>query len=55
MLDVLPRGPAQVEADHVAVGLHSGSDGVEQGVFVGGEGGVTVFEMMRKKLPGHAV
>ena len=29
VLDVLPRGPAQTQADHPVVGLHPGGDGAE--------------------------
>ena len=36
VLDVLPRGPAQTQADHPVVGLHPRSDGAECAVVAGG-------------------
>ena len=42
VLDVLPRGPAQVEADYIVVGLHPRSDGAESGVVDGGDAGDAV-------------
>lgn len=50
VLDVLPRGFEEVEADHVVVGLHSGGDGVEQGVLIGKGSGGKVYRLMRKRL-----
>ena len=37
VLDVLPGGLAQVEADYVVVGLHPRGDGAESGVVDGGD------------------
>ena len=36
VLDVLPRRPAQAQADHPVVGLHPRSDGAECAVVAGG-------------------
>ena len=44
VLDVLPRGFAEVEADYVVVGLHQGSDGAESGVVDGGDAGDAVCQ-----------
>ena len=42
VLDVLPGGSEEVEADYVVVGLHQGSDGAEPGVVDGGDAGDAV-------------
>lgn len=39
VLDVLPGGFAQVEADYLVVGLHQGGDGAESGVADGRDAG----------------
>ena len=45
VLDVLPGGFEEVEADYVVVGLHSGSDGAESGVVNGADAGDQVCEV----------
>ena len=42
ILDVLPRGLAQVEADYGVVGLRTGSDGDESGRVIGQNAGAPV-------------
>lgn len=42
VLDVLPGGSEEVEADYVVVGLHPGGDGAEPGVIDGRDAGDAV-------------
>ena len=48
VLDVLPGGSEEVEADYVVVGLHQGGDGAESGAVDGGDQGDQV-----RGLKGH--
>ena len=43
VLDVLPGGFEEAEADYAVVGLHQGSDGAERGVVDGDDEGDEVF------------
>ena len=56
VLDVLPGGFEEVEADYVVVGLHPGSDGAESGVVDGGDAGDQVCRLnVGAGLPAIAV
>jgi hypothetical protein len=49
VLDVLPRGPAQAQADHPVVGLHPRGDRAEWPVVAGADAGVAVYGLSVRK------
>ena len=51
VLNVLPGGPVQVEADYVVVGLHTRGDGAESGVVDGGDARDAVCGLKNQKSP----